>query len=192
MGVNRVELSSGEVLIDLRQDSITPDALESGVTAHNAAGNPITGEFTLDEELTAQDYLIDKIIKALTGKGGSGGGAISIVGENLHDTAADTANAYLSNGVETAYNNWAITDYIPVEAGKHYLVYSTGQINGVYCARYDSDKAFITNIGGQVNCTDKNNPLFLSGHDGYIRISAIAAQVTAYEIYEVSNFDWKA
>ena len=44
MGVNHVNLSNGENLIDLRNDSVTPATLLKGITAHNKAGEPITGD----------------------------------------------------------------------------------------------------------------------------------------------------
>lgn len=34
---------NGETLIDLTEDSVTPETLAEGATAHDAAGNPITG-----------------------------------------------------------------------------------------------------------------------------------------------------
>ena len=40
---NKVQLSNGAVLLDLTGDTITAADLLSGVTAHNAAGAPITG-----------------------------------------------------------------------------------------------------------------------------------------------------
>lgn len=43
MAVSKVELAGGEVLIDLTEDTVTPETLAEGVTAHNAAGEPITG-----------------------------------------------------------------------------------------------------------------------------------------------------
>ncbi len=42
MGVNKVEYG-GEVLVDLTEDTVTEDTLAEGVTAHNAAGEQITG-----------------------------------------------------------------------------------------------------------------------------------------------------
>lgn len=42
MAVNKVEIN-GEVKLDLTQDTVTPETLIAGVTAHNAAGNPIVG-----------------------------------------------------------------------------------------------------------------------------------------------------
>lgn len=42
MGVNKVDYN-GETLIDLTGDTVTPDTLAAGATAHDMAGNPITG-----------------------------------------------------------------------------------------------------------------------------------------------------
>ena len=43
MAVNKVEINR-ETVLDLTQDSVTPKTLKKGVTAHNAAGEKITGE----------------------------------------------------------------------------------------------------------------------------------------------------
>lgn len=74
MGVHFVQLGD-ETLIDLRNDSVTPETLDEGVTAHDKDGNPITGTFTLNQEITEQDSLISQIKTALQGKA-AGGGAI--------------------------------------------------------------------------------------------------------------------
>ena len=42
MAVNKVEIN-GETKLDLTQDTVTPKTLLPGVTAHNAAGDPISG-----------------------------------------------------------------------------------------------------------------------------------------------------
>lgn len=44
MAINKVEYS-GNTLIDLTSDSVTPETLISGVTAHDASGKKITGTF---------------------------------------------------------------------------------------------------------------------------------------------------
>ena len=49
---NKVQLADGTVLIDLTGDTITSGDLLIGVTAHNAAGAPITG--TLRAMTTAE------------------------------------------------------------------------------------------------------------------------------------------
>lgn len=40
----------GEVLIDLTGDTVTPDKLASGITAHDKSGAPITGTNTYDSD----------------------------------------------------------------------------------------------------------------------------------------------
>ena len=43
---NKVQLSDGTVLIDLTGDTVAPDKLLSGVTAHAKSGTPIVGNVT--------------------------------------------------------------------------------------------------------------------------------------------------
>lgn len=43
MSVNKVQLSNGEVLVDLTGDSVTPAAMVEGTTAHDAVGDLIRG-----------------------------------------------------------------------------------------------------------------------------------------------------
>ena len=43
MANNKVQLSDGTVLLDLTGDTVTPEKLAEGVTAHDAAGNRIVG-----------------------------------------------------------------------------------------------------------------------------------------------------
>lgn len=44
MAVNKVEIN-GATVLDLTEDSVTPETLAEGVTAHDAAGNPIVGTY---------------------------------------------------------------------------------------------------------------------------------------------------
>lgn len=48
MGVNKVDLSTGETLIDISNDTVTPETLAKGVTAHNAKGDSIVGTMTAE------------------------------------------------------------------------------------------------------------------------------------------------
>ena len=48
MAVSKVTLSTGEVLIDLTGDTVTAAQLAKGATAHDKAGNQITGTNTND------------------------------------------------------------------------------------------------------------------------------------------------
>ena len=44
MAVNKVEIN-GKTIVDLTKDTVTPENLLSGVTAHNAAGEAIIGTY---------------------------------------------------------------------------------------------------------------------------------------------------
>lgn len=77
MGVNIVVFGD-ETLVDLTGDTVTPDTLVKGTTAHNASGDIITGTYegedvsveTEDytEKLSAQDELLQEIKDTLTVK----------------------------------------------------------------------------------------------------------------------------
>lgn len=66
MATNKV-IVNNEIKIDLTEDTVTPETLFEGVTAHDKSGNIIVGTFTIDEELDSQDNLIAEIIEALSG-----------------------------------------------------------------------------------------------------------------------------
>ena len=51
MGINHIELATGETLIDLREDTVTEDSLLQGYTAHNSTGERITGTRILEKEV---------------------------------------------------------------------------------------------------------------------------------------------
>lgn len=69
MANSKVVLNTGEVLIDLTGDSVTPDKLASGATAHDKAGNQIVGTNTFDVDssevtATAAEVLAGKTFAA--------------------------------------------------------------------------------------------------------------------------------
>ena len=125
----------------------------------------------------------------------TGGGIVSepstISGINLHNKKTDIPNTYLDGAAVIAYNGWKTTDFIPVEEGKFYFVYSTSAFDSKYCSKFDANKENAKDLSGTINCTDKNKPLFIKGHDGYFRFSGANSQIDAFEFYEVINFDWK-
>lgn len=51
MAVNKVEIN-GKTIIDLTKDTVLPQTLLSGATAHNAAGEPIVGVATAEGGIT--------------------------------------------------------------------------------------------------------------------------------------------
>ena len=139
---------------------------------------------------TAGKYCDRDIVVTATG-GGSVSEPSTISGINLHNKKTDIPNTYLEGAALIAYNSWKTTDFIPVEEGKFYFVYSPTAIGTKYCSKFDANKENAKVLSGTINCTDKNNPLFIKGHDGYFRFSGANAQINALEFYEVINFDWK-
>ena len=139
---------------------------------------------------TAGKYCDRDIVVTATG-GGSVSEPSTISGINLHNTETDIPNTYLSGDAVMEYNGWTTTDFIPVEEGKFYLAYSTSAFDSKYCSKFDANKENAKVLSGTINCTDKNQPLFIKGHDGYFRFSGANSQIDALEFYEVINFDWK-
>ena len=139
---------------------------------------------------TAGKYCDRDIVVTATG-GGSVSEPSTISGINLHNKKTDIPNTYLDGAAVIAYNGWKTTDFIPVEEGKFYFVYSISAIDQQYCSKFDANKENAKVLSGTINCTDKNQPLFIKGHDGYFRFSGANAQINSLEFYEVINFDWK-
>lgn len=59
MAINKVEIN-GETKLDLTQDTVTPENLLSGATAHNAAGERISGAVAPVRYDVAQDLTSDQ------------------------------------------------------------------------------------------------------------------------------------
>lgn len=61
MAVNKV-IYDGNTLVDLTGDTVTPETLAEGITAHDRAGNPIVGAMT---------GAVQKTVETLTGTSGT-------------------------------------------------------------------------------------------------------------------------
>ena len=88
MAVNKVEIN-GEVKLDLTQDTVTENTLLKGVTAHDAAGNPIEGKVVttpvpktsdllkgdgaggVSAAVAGTDYLTEAPVTSVNGKTGA-------------------------------------------------------------------------------------------------------------------------
>ena len=63
--VNKV-IYGGRTLIDLTGDTISPDKLLDGITAHDKSGAPITGSCTFDVDSTDADAAVAEILLGKT------------------------------------------------------------------------------------------------------------------------------
>lgn len=59
MGVNKVDLSNGETIIDLTSDSVSPETLAEGETAHNSQGERIVGTMSSGGDMLKSIYDTD-------------------------------------------------------------------------------------------------------------------------------------
>lgn len=57
---------NGTTLIDISGDTITPDKLASGITAHDKSGAPITGSNTYDADTSDADAVAAEILSTKT------------------------------------------------------------------------------------------------------------------------------
>lgn len=143
------------------------------------------GTEDLDAVLTEQEELIAELQDVLKGKA-SGSGGITVSGENLHDVSTDIANIYLNGDNEVSYNGWDATDYIPTRADRSYLIYSTSNITGQYCNRYNASKTRIGTLPTPCNSTVKVAPLLYPGFDGYFRFSGTRQQIADLAVFEAN------
>ena len=112
---------------------------------------------------------------------------IVLTSGNLHDSASDVANTYISGITETSYNGWASTDYIPVKADTIYLVKK--HPGNSYNALYKSDKSGAVSglvVPGPVNSNNGYSFIKTTSDAAYIRMSAATNQTTAMELYETA------
>lgn len=65
MAINKV-VYGNEVLLDLTADTVTPDKLAQGITAHNMAGELITGENTYDSDTSDATVAVAEMLEGKT------------------------------------------------------------------------------------------------------------------------------
>ncbi len=107
MAVNRVSINTPtgeEVLIDISKDTVAPETLGEGVTAHGANGEPIVGTMRSGEDLNAvlteQEALIAELQDILRGKAVGGGSG---------DDSSGIEDALLMGTVGGEYSNDRVT-----------------------------------------------------------------------------------
>ena len=115
MSVNKVEVN-GETVLDLSQDSVTPEQLVQGATAHNAAGEQITGTYTAPVT-SVNGQTGDVVVKSAYAAAQDGGytgtetafnTALADV-ENKADKAVSRSVTLYASGWNTSYKNYSVT-----------------------------------------------------------------------------------
>lgn len=117
----------------------------------------------------------------------SDGGLTVLNAVNLHNSATDIADIYLERGVETAYNGWGATDYIPIRAGTCYAIQVDETVKGMYCAVYDTAKNYIRLFAGGFCSAGQSCINLFVGEDGYIRFSGASRSIANLAMYACSG-----
>lgn len=133
MGVNRVDLANGENLINLQNDTVTPETLAKGATAHNKEG--------------------DLIVGTMTSEGGSGGDNITVdwetqvINKPFYDNRVIVNYSYDENPnpisfdcVAIGYSFYKISDLVLT---KEELFNSQFIINGRERDKYTQDNVLV-------------------------------------------------
>ena len=102
MAINKVVLND-EVKLDLTEDTVTADKLIKGVTAHNSAGNSITGTLELAKVATSGSYndlsnkpeILTRAVNGFSGAICAGSDGVAEYGKycDFH-SSADTTSDY--------------------------------------------------------------------------------------------------
>jgi hypothetical protein len=155
MAVNKVVMNTengAQTLIDLTNDTIIPEAIAKGLTAHDASGTKITGTFTLDDEMSEQDSLIARIKTALQGKAAGGGSNVPSeepniqpleIKENGTYTAPDGVDGYSPITVNVASGG---SDLPAGYSRVDYILFTGRQIvdTGIICNKNTKIQTYFT------------------------------------------------
>lgn len=124
MAVNHVTIN-GETVVDLRADTVTEETLPVGVTAHNAAGEPIQGTFQPVTSVNGQTGAV--VLQSTTV-------SVTLLAANW-DTSGDKPKYTVYNSLITATSNQAIIEPVDptdevLEALAAASFHDGGQANG--------------------------------------------------------------
>lgn len=151
MAVNKVEIN-GETKLDLTQDTVTPETLLAGATAHNAAGEQIEGavsvapasnttpkapgtaEVGTEQAYARGDHVHPREVKTYTASIGTSWTEDSDTGVKTQSVAIPGVLASHTAKVDHAYTGSGTSDDYAafVEAENQYLTYITNGFAETY------------------------------------------------------------
>ena len=145
MAVNKV-IANGEVLIDLTGDTVTAGSLKKGVTAHDKAGEIITGTLDQSEEIDDIDVVLTYGFSEGTRTFADDGTAVA------HDSAGRMLTRTFSEDGKTCTS--VLTDKAGEELGRMVRIYGEDFSQVTITDRYGNVKLKkISYSGSQVDVT---------------------------------------
>lgn len=101
MAINKV-IYDGKTLVDLTADTVTADKILKGYTAHDKAGDAITGTSTLDSDTTDATASVSEILK----------------GQTVYARGSKLTGTMANNGAYTTYID-TVKETITIPQGYH-------------------------------------------------------------------------
>lgn len=148
----------------------------------NAIGNAIRAKTGKSELLSLDDMVTE--IGSISGDSG-----ITIGNVNIASADGIINNMYIDgNGAETAYNNWSISDYIPVRPGVKYTVSPIsifGQLQ--YSGLYDENKQYLGMVTDSYYASKQLSLLTFGSDVKYVRFSSGTANINNLQVYEITG-----
>lgn len=208
MGVNKVEVN-GETIVDLTNDTVKPETLAEGATAHNASGDPITGAlrvYTIDGALSetstnpVQNQAVANEINSLKESK-----ANQTDLESLEDDVAEYSTLTLGvhsdgkiylfkNGtpVGTGVEAGTTSDIVGYIDSSNNIVLSGTVAKGTYTVKYEMEDGTLVEIGTLENVdkpkyTNLANPSDSYWQEGY-RLSISSGNTSALAKHTTTNF----
>lgn len=140
MAVNKVEIN-GEVKLDLTQDTVTENTLLKGVTAHDAAGNPVEGKVVTTPVPKTSDLL----------KGDGVGGVSAAVPGTDYLAESDIVYCHITDaGSDLASDMTPAEICEAVESGKLVYAVDSTRTYPVVAASPNISQFSITLLNGRV------------------------------------------
>ena len=144
MEVNKVQLANGEVLIDLTSDSVTPETLAEGATAHDAAGEAISGTMPTTSVLYTEQTLTEAQkaqARENIGAASKTGLTLGIHTDGLLYLFAD--GVAVGNGIELSAGG----DIVGNVDSSNTIILTGLLADGNYTVKYEMENGTLLNIG---------------------------------------------
>ena len=168
MAVNKVKIN-GEVKLDLTQDTVTPENLLSGATAHNAAGERISGAVAPVRYDVAQDLTSDQKTQARDNIGAASLGTDGKVPTSQLPelSSVKTYTATIRTTWVKDENNGVQTQTVAIAGG---TAQNTATVDHVYTGAGTSDDyaAFVEAENQYLNCITNG---YAETYDGGIKFT---------------------
>lgn len=186
-----------EVLIDLTGDTVTPDTLAEGVTAHDAAGNPITGTMAAakpEQTKTATPSLSQQTISPDSGKVLSGVTVEPITSTLLTSLDSDFKAENIAEGVNMFGVAGTHAGGAAVETCTVTITDADGSMSAVdYTGVIDKDLSYnalgsYPAYGTPLVITVVKNTVFIVHHDRFSSASATAGIENAFSEATIAGY----